>query len=134
MVWLDISYCTGISFVRSEVTMAMVTDGSSNTYCLGEKCMNPDYYVTGQDSGDDWNMYSGLSKMTLTEAVAAATLSFLARRRRRATCIDRPCRTRQGAILSAYFGSATLGHAIRRYATASCVPLVTRSMERSSAD
>jgi prepilin-type N-terminal cleavage/methylation domain-containing protein/prepilin-type processing-associated H-X9-DG protein len=57
--WPDTSDITGISFLRSEVRVRDVTDGTSNTYCLGEKFINSDYYLTGQDGGDDWTMYTG---------------------------------------------------------------------------
>ena len=57
--WPDTSDITGVSFIRSQVTMAMICDGSSNTYLVGEKHINPDYYLTGMDWGDDWNMYLG---------------------------------------------------------------------------
>ncbi len=50
---------TGISYVRSHVTMAMITDGASNTYLLGEKSVDPDHYLDGWDGGDDWTMYTG---------------------------------------------------------------------------
>ncbi len=50
---------TGISFVKSQVTVTMVTDGASNTYLLGEKYVNPDMYLDGNDGGDDWTMYTG---------------------------------------------------------------------------
>jgi prepilin-type N-terminal cleavage/methylation domain-containing protein/prepilin-type processing-associated H-X9-DG protein len=50
---------TGISFLRSEVTVAMISDGMSNTYMLGEKHVNPDNYLTGGDGGDNETMYCG---------------------------------------------------------------------------
>jgi prepilin-type N-terminal cleavage/methylation domain-containing protein len=49
----------GVSYERSEITVAEVSDGTSNTYMVGEKYLNPDHYVTGQDPCDDWSMYSG---------------------------------------------------------------------------
>jgi prepilin-type N-terminal cleavage/methylation domain-containing protein len=49
----------GVSYVRSEVTMATITDGASNTYLFGEKPIDPDNYLTGVDGGDDWTMYCG---------------------------------------------------------------------------
>jgi prepilin-type N-terminal cleavage/methylation domain-containing protein/prepilin-type processing-associated H-X9-DG protein len=50
---------TGIAFCGSMIRIADVTDGVSNTYVLGEKCINPDYYATGEDVGDDEGAYIG---------------------------------------------------------------------------
>jgi prepilin-type N-terminal cleavage/methylation domain-containing protein/prepilin-type processing-associated H-X9-DG protein len=50
---------TGVMYLCSQTTMAMIQDGSSNTYLAGEKCIDPDHYVDGQDGGDDWSMYTG---------------------------------------------------------------------------
>jgi prepilin-type N-terminal cleavage/methylation domain-containing protein/prepilin-type processing-associated H-X9-DG protein len=50
---------TGISYEVSQVTMAMITDGASNTYMLGEKQIDPDHYLDGKDGGDNENMYCG---------------------------------------------------------------------------
>jgi prepilin-type N-terminal cleavage/methylation domain-containing protein/prepilin-type processing-associated H-X9-DG protein len=50
---------SGISFIKSQVTITMITDGTSNTYLLGEKYVNPDYYLAGLDWGDDWSMLTG---------------------------------------------------------------------------
>jgi prepilin-type N-terminal cleavage/methylation domain-containing protein len=50
---------TGICFHKSQITQARVSDGTTNTYLLGEKCVNPDDYLTGMDWGDDWSMYTG---------------------------------------------------------------------------
>jgi prepilin-type N-terminal cleavage/methylation domain-containing protein/prepilin-type processing-associated H-X9-DG protein len=49
----------GVCYSRSQVTMAMITDGASNTYLLGEKPVNPDCYTANHDGGDDWSMFSG---------------------------------------------------------------------------
>ena len=60
----DTSDMTGISFVRSELKMAGIRDGTSNTYCAGEKSVDPDYYLTGEDDGDDSTMFSGQQEDT----------------------------------------------------------------------
>ncbi len=57
--WPDVSGCNGLSYGRSEVTLAQVSDGTSNTYLLGEKYLNPDHYFTGRDGGDNENAYGG---------------------------------------------------------------------------
>ncbi|MBU4398359.1 MAG: DUF1559 domain-containing protein [Planctomycetes bacterium] len=50
---------TGICYHRSEISMADVSDGTSNTYLVGEKYLNPDYYFTGQDWSDNENLLVG---------------------------------------------------------------------------
>ena len=49
----------GICITHSTVKMADITDGASNTFLLGEKYINPDNYLNGQDGGDDWNFMTG---------------------------------------------------------------------------
>lgn len=53
------SPATGISYRRSMIKIADITDGTSNTYMLGEKYMNSDTYLTGTDGNDNEQMYSG---------------------------------------------------------------------------
>ena len=43
---------TGISYQRSQVTMADIKDGTSNTFLIGEKYINSDHYTDGNDYGD----------------------------------------------------------------------------------
>lgn len=50
---------TGISFLRSQVTMGDIRDGSSNTILVGEKYLMPDHYTTGSAPGDNWPLYHG---------------------------------------------------------------------------
>ncbi|HVA51505.1 MAG TPA: DUF1559 domain-containing protein [Pirellulales bacterium] len=53
--WPDNSQCTGICYLRSEVKLADIVDGTSHTYLIGEK-----YAVAGGwDPGDDQGMYAG---------------------------------------------------------------------------
>jgi prepilin-type N-terminal cleavage/methylation domain-containing protein/prepilin-type processing-associated H-X9-DG protein len=50
---------TGICFQRSEIRIAQVTNGTSNTYMIGEKYLNPHDYETGKDLADNECMYIG---------------------------------------------------------------------------
>jgi prepilin-type N-terminal cleavage/methylation domain-containing protein len=44
---------SGIIFSGSMLKTADISDGLTNTYLIGEKYVNPDWYVTGQDPGDN---------------------------------------------------------------------------------
>ena len=46
-------------YVGSLIKMADVTDGTSNTYLLGEKYLSPDYYANGLDYGDNEDALMG---------------------------------------------------------------------------
>jgi prepilin-type N-terminal cleavage/methylation domain-containing protein len=63
--WPDTSRITGVVFTRSEVTIAHVADGTSNTYAVGEKFVRPAGYEDSADSGNDWSMYSGTQDDTV---------------------------------------------------------------------
>jgi prepilin-type N-terminal cleavage/methylation domain-containing protein len=64
---------TGISFCGSMIRVADVTDGTSNTCLLGEKNINPDYYATGQDVGDDEGAFIGDNNDVVRWSGSAAT-------------------------------------------------------------
>jgi len=49
----------GVSYNGSEIGPHHVTDGTSNTYMLGEKHVDPDSYLGTHDWGDDWGIYTG---------------------------------------------------------------------------
>jgi prepilin-type N-terminal cleavage/methylation domain-containing protein len=50
---------TGISYQRSKIKITQLLDGTSKTYMVGEKYLNPDRYETGTDTGDDHSMFTG---------------------------------------------------------------------------
>jgi prepilin-type N-terminal cleavage/methylation domain-containing protein len=51
--WQNTTSMTGVSFLRSQIRVAHITDGPSNTYLLGEKYLNPDSYSSGADLADN---------------------------------------------------------------------------------
>jgi prepilin-type processing-associated H-X9-DG protein len=55
--WPDMSLQTGVSHLRSEVSIRQVTDGMSKTFLIGEKYINPDMYSDSEDPGDNETMY-----------------------------------------------------------------------------
>ncbi len=61
--WLDKyqsgNMYNGIVYRRSEIPVAVVRDGLSNTYMIGEKYLMPDHYTTGHAGNDDQAMYVG---------------------------------------------------------------------------
>jgi prepilin-type N-terminal cleavage/methylation domain-containing protein/prepilin-type processing-associated H-X9-DG protein len=50
---------SGIHHMRSKIKMSEVTDGTSNTFMVGEKYLHPTLYMTGNDSADNENLYVG---------------------------------------------------------------------------
>ena len=42
-----------------QLRIAEITDGTSQTYLLGEKTIDPDYYFDGLEYGDDWSWNTG---------------------------------------------------------------------------
>ena len=53
------SKMTGISYLRSKVRAADITDGATNTYLVGEKWLGIDHYYDGESYGDDNSLYEG---------------------------------------------------------------------------
>jgi prepilin-type N-terminal cleavage/methylation domain-containing protein len=50
---------TGVCFQRSTISFARITDGSSNTYLIGEKYLSTRHYDTGGDSADNETWCTG---------------------------------------------------------------------------
>jgi prepilin-type processing-associated H-X9-DG protein len=60
--WIGpIDQCTGVIFRRSQITFALVNNGTSNTYLAGEKYLNPINYTSGFDAADNETMYTGFN-------------------------------------------------------------------------
>ena len=55
----DMTGSNGLVFQRSEVRLAQIQDGTSKTYLVGEKYLNPDSYATGLDPSDDHSLFVG---------------------------------------------------------------------------
>jgi hypothetical protein len=49
----------GICYDHSKVAFRDITDGTSNTFMVGEKNLRPEDYLTGNDPGDNGSMYEG---------------------------------------------------------------------------
>jgi prepilin-type N-terminal cleavage/methylation domain-containing protein/prepilin-type processing-associated H-X9-DG protein len=46
-------FSNGVIYAGSLIKMADITDGTSNTFLIGEKYLNPDHYADGNDYGDN---------------------------------------------------------------------------------
>lgn len=64
---------TGVVFGRSEINMRQVSDGTSNTYMVGEKYLSTDNYDDGLDDGDNEPAFSGNNADTLRTTSHIAT-------------------------------------------------------------
>jgi prepilin-type N-terminal cleavage/methylation domain-containing protein len=58
--WTDVGGATGVSFLRSRIRPRDVTDGTSDTYLIGEKHVSQKSYLSATDDGHDAPMYSGV--------------------------------------------------------------------------
>ena len=57
--WANLTHFTGVSYTRSKITIARVTDGTANTYLVGEKYVQADTYVSSNTWGDNESLYTG---------------------------------------------------------------------------
>ena len=57
--WPSLKRHNGITANRSEIGYEKISDGTSKTYLIGEKYLDPDNYATGKDWGDNHNLFSG---------------------------------------------------------------------------
>ncbi len=52
---------TGVSFQRSEVAIRNVRDGTSNTYMIGERFLETEFYENGKHAGDNETWCTGFN-------------------------------------------------------------------------
>jgi len=50
---------SGVGFCGTALKLRQITDGTSNTYAIGERFLEPQHYETGLAHADDWPMYTG---------------------------------------------------------------------------
>ena len=59
--WINFPLSDGVFIAHGQMALSMITDGTSKTYLLGEKYLQPENYYNGQDLGDNENVYTGLN-------------------------------------------------------------------------
>jgi len=62
---LELDTYTGVIFTCSEIQLSQIRDGTSNTFLIGEKHVDPIHYLDGKDAADDAAMYQGASTEVL---------------------------------------------------------------------
>jgi len=67
---------SGVTYLRSEVTLAQVTDGTSNTYFAGEKYLDANHYTTGGDPADNETWCTGWNNDNYRVAAKSLTVYY----------------------------------------------------------
>lgn len=57
--WPSVANHTGVSYQRSTIKMAQITDGTTKTYLVGERYINPKNYSTGKCYADNAYLLTG---------------------------------------------------------------------------
>lgn len=86
--WSPMIKANGISYRRSMVRHSHVRDGTTSTYLVGEKYLNPDHYTTGDASADNSSLHTGYENDNFRNST------------------DPPLRDRAGVAAGCRFGSA----------------------------
>ena len=63
--WRSTKDFTGVSFLRSEVRIGQVTDGTSHTYLIGEKSLDIRHYESGLVESDRGHVFIGFAPDTV---------------------------------------------------------------------
>ena len=69
--WPSTSACSGIIYQRSRVAIPAITRGTSNTFLVGERYVDPKHYSDGDDVGDNEGMYAGFDSDTFRVTIEA---------------------------------------------------------------
>jgi len=94
-VWSSNSNMHGISYYRSKTKVSDIRDGTSSTYMVCEKYLNPDYYITGQDGSDNHPMYEGYDRdINVSSGLETPAASYFP-----------PTRDKRGTSLTLHMGS-----------------------------
>ena len=100
--FVSASYSTGVTFLHKMFEITEIGDGTSNTYLVGEKSLNPDQYQTGDNYGDDQGPYISDSRDSVRfAAYGAGNGTYLP-----------PSQDQAGMDTSYSFGSAHAGQFI----------------------
>jgi prepilin-type N-terminal cleavage/methylation domain-containing protein len=57
--WPSTAHINGVIYFRSELRIAEILDGTTNTYLVGEKYLQPDDYEGGADAGNNETAFCG---------------------------------------------------------------------------
>ena len=94
----------GVCYQRSEVTIAQISDGTSYTYMVGEKYMNPDGYYDGTSYQDSFPIFTGDNRNTLAQS--CGDYQTYNSEPRPATAFGMPMQDQPGVDSMLNFGSA----------------------------
>jgi type II secretory pathway pseudopilin PulG len=76
--WRDVTLATGVSWLRLGAKISEITDGTSNTYLIGEKYVSVNGYGEPVDRGYDQSMFTGvdldLARWTLQTPIRDETI------------------------------------------------------------
>ncbi len=92
----------GVFHFAAAITMAQISDGTSNTYLCGEKYIDANNYASGLDSGDQWCDYGGYDVDTIRFVDDNTAAGF-------GSNGYQPRQDRQGYVNWRLFGSAHAG-------------------------